>query len=1117
MGKCVVGEVQQHCEPTIFDRSSVINTGAALSVATDSKVQGYYRFEYALTPDDTNLTSCDIAVFKNVAKIYPDNNEPRIVSTWEDDDNNIWITWTHNHTIELDRERLLKFVNHKIIVKIWDGKEYCLPRTKLDRPKLIRYPASSTTDDDKNSPKTIVQRVAQNYTKWLPKPLLYKLKRKLPVEIPLPSLSLQQTIRDIESQITPTEQQIEVSVIEKTTPELPIESADNIANEKNSVKKTKRSTSKSTTRAADDSETKFSKVKPTKHVDEKREKGAIQIIFPSKLLFVGSKEITCRIDDKTPQAIKDCFVNLSIDDFDVLSEHLATEYNPLSLKICHVVNMPSTPLSFKELRKQCEPVYCSYELFDQQEYRTTSKSHQRNIYWDDIYVCFMNLINETSLAKFRNSPIIYIELHDRDEKANIRKSGSSVFGTEVADESIGHVSAVIAKLTIHNPFESRGKPWFPYGTVKLDLSELLLGQTSLECFIPVVPCHAPDIISRTTNAKRIYGVPGAVDTGKYLPIQQGHFLEHGTQMKIVVRLAKPLVNLQLTQLQRSVIATPMTPFTRTVFVFDYNNLEFLSVIETNIHCINAKALELDVYPKNVQAAALSTYKLTEIQRKSLDLNIITGFHLFDDEHHIFVLEGLRDKGIEHLYEQLSKSENQKVDISYDSSLTFDERIYAKLNVDLTRIKLHRPLKEIVQQPLLYVRDMVPKESFEALRRLHEMVKMHNLRSSVKHNLFPTADMIVSLSKEFGVPITQKEFEAFSSYKPYSHNHKKEQSFSPTTATTMFNKNQDNDDDVDITSSKKQNFVEKNIQQIKDASSRNREHRIRENDQILFVAEGPVFHYSTQKLNTTEKALDQIRNYLTENYRSSSFSYNPDHRSGTFSPVLEQSNKDTFESLLRSDSKMSADVNWHYPGYKSSVDSNIHSRTPDPARLDELAKPPESWYKQNNNETKVRESFPWMARKDDFDLWKRHIPSPILNTTASITSEQSRESRSLSKLQQFVVDDERMKFLRSSPRTEMTIQGRLAASQLDKLKGLLKDDPKKKGFMAPKSFYRKLERNKSRSVIPHRSTQSAPLQRTFLRSQTNEDFYDEINDKRRYNLSVQSVETRSFRTLPLTVA
>ena len=61
-----------------------------------------------------------------------------------------------------------------------------------------------------------------------------------------------------------------------------------------------------------------------------------------------------------------------------------------------------------------------------------------------------------------------------------------------------------------------------------------------------------------------------------------------------------------------------------------------------------------------------------------------------------------------------------VEVLYHSDLSFRERLYGPLDVDLCRIKLHEPLSVIVQQPLLYVRDMVPKPCFEALVKLDEV-------------------------------------------------------------------------------------------------------------------------------------------------------------------------------------------------------------------------------------------------------------------------------------------------------------------------------------------------------------------------------------------------------------
>ena len=65
---------------------------------------------------------------------------------------------------------------------------------------------------------------------------------------------------------------------------------------------------------------------------------------------------------------------------------------------------------------------------------------------------------------------------------------------------------------------------------------------------------------------------------------------------------------------------------------------------------------------------------------------------------------------------------------YNSDMMFSERKYAALDVDLCRIKLHEPMSVIVKQPLLYVRDMVPRPCFEALIKLDQVRLSNNLFS-----------------------------------------------------------------------------------------------------------------------------------------------------------------------------------------------------------------------------------------------------------------------------------------------------------------------------------------------------------------------------------------------------
>ena len=50
--------------------------------------------------------------------------------------------------------------------------------------------------------------------------------------------------------------------------------------------------------------------------------------------------------------------------------------------------------------------------------------------------------------------------------------------------------------------------------------------------------------------------------------------------------------------------------------------------------------------------------LFRTQQTSYELNIITGFHLFDDELHLFVLEGRKEEAIDILYKSLPQPEGK---------------------------------------------------------------------------------------------------------------------------------------------------------------------------------------------------------------------------------------------------------------------------------------------------------------------------------------------------------------------------------------------------------------------------------------------------------------------------
>ena len=54
---------------------------------------------------------------------------------------------------------------------------------------------------------------------------------------------------------------------------------------------------------------------------------------------------------------------------------------------------------------------------------------------------------------------------------------------------------------------------------------------------------------------------------------------------------------------------------------------------------------------------IDLYRICRDQQKNRELDIVTGFQLLDGKMHLFVLEGLRDGGIQRLWESMPKPEN----------------------------------------------------------------------------------------------------------------------------------------------------------------------------------------------------------------------------------------------------------------------------------------------------------------------------------------------------------------------------------------------------------------------------------------------------------------------------
>lgn len=1078
-----------------------------------SRPQAFFHTEFNILPG-TSPTVTDLVLYGPLFRLFKYPEAAKNERTWQEGDLT-WVAWSHSQQVDINKDVLLKLFNHTLEMRVWNIKEKLKPTAKNDRlNKPIKLPSNRSGDSENRGVKAKVARQFRNFNKLQPKKS--NEARPLPTQVSFTNIeNVQKKKEELHTEATiddadkksqksrgggsPTPKQL------MGVPSVAIEDGRNsfsrlgrLAGPDGAPQSPKRESPKSKAGSSGkqshhsgspshrqvkssasmasskgggmvDKELTQMRPKRPKRADaaareateHAKQYGVCMIPIKMSTLFAGMKSITNRLESPVP-GVEDCFVTIEISD-SLMAEEQKRELNPMIFKIYSAKNMPDTPLPYGDLSLRCQPVYCKYKFYKQPEHISVGREHGKNIYWDDINVVLAGTIEPSELRQYLNGPAIDVEIHDRDRKREECKPKPALFGDDLEDEKISNVGTVASRRTINNPFIGRNKPWDPYGVSKLDLSEFLLGHQYLYMKVPIHNCAIPDIMgSGDKNEGKIVGLPGAVDGPVDKPLQAGHYVQSNAMLKVKVELAYPLVSVEKVSAKIEYPLTIECPFGRVVFVFDYKNTALLNRLQDIVLEINAQALELDDMPPHVISAALSTYKLSLEQQRSRELNIVTGFQLMDGDIHLFILEGIRDRAVSSLWSALPKPENSDVKVLFNSDYSFGDRLYGPLDVDLCRVKLHEPLSIIVQQPLLYVRDMVPRPCFDALVKLYEITKLSQMKNVVRNDLFPTADMVISMSKEFGVPLTQEDFEELQPLRERTMETEVKIDEEPVilreTSRVWTPIDHFNRDYVDKLVSQekdvsKVDYIKENKDMVKFASDVNKAEK--ELNKVSTVkADVTVAHnYSTQHLNSTELGKEKLRQMLAQ-HPDQRYTYCQNyHHSMTVVPVNVEALKK--QAKAESKARWKTEKGFIYPGFKSMLESNVHPQRPDTAKRDSLQQP---WL-ENMLHVGIlqppldRDRFPWQHRSEDLELYRRPATTFGREPITIHLAGQKLKQEKLQALRndyetwksKIVIKDPRGHFHRSLPATEMDDKGQ---NQIDKLKGLLKDKPDKLSLKRP---------------------------------------------------------------------
>ncbi|KAJ8360848.1 hypothetical protein SKAU_G00173730 [Synaphobranchus kaupii] len=1070
----------------------------SMGVIEAPKSQGYYHIEYNLLPDDPEPTKVDLVLFGLAAKVYMEN-DTKVVKLWREGEK-MWIAWAQSVKVNVTRDLLLKLASHKVTFRVWDTKDRVSVKAKSDRPKAFRLPRGKRQEDPDHSGgppdceaaksggikvmvqklRTLCQKETENATTSSkmhrastsadvenfselkcvtvkPKPATLevmaneKASSSTVINMDCPAASAVELERSNRSLIREDERDAPLpdwkglklkaiqELLKVPTGLKPMQKTYDL------VQSTKALRPSSGTAICPkkpsyikDKPQVLPKRKPVNKTtqesmvfSENIKKNGIALVELSFLhLLAGDKTVT---DWLVPYCHGACegICNISIDK-QLISEALRVELNPLVIRILSASSLPSAPVPYNVLKEKCLPVYCQYKFHTMNVHRTGGQEHGAHVYFRDVNVILTGLLSPGELRECLGGPPLMIEVHDRHRKNTDDPSGGpALSGVEPG------IDQLRSGRTNRDLLREKSNPRNPCGIAKLDLSDLLHGQKCMKLSVPING-SAPLISAGEESDGQ------DVDGPTEPPMPMGFYHYFNSVLKVWVDIAFPLTQLSSNADGHS----PDCPFGRIIYKFTCRNSTALTRLRSEILRINAAAFQLDSYAEERVKTTLSCYEMGTKDQENKDLDVVTGFHVLDGHKHLFILEGLRDKAIKRLWEtipiRLCDSEEERVEVLYNSALSFSNRLYGTLDLSLGPVHLHKQLEIIMRQPEVYLRDTVPPACLHALSRLSLLLHVKKLRNVVQSDLFPSAEMILSLNRELGLIPGRGKGRA----SQVEGNNKAEAETKTKRLMPLDNYN------IEYMEWKQQianqqlhgkikDFIQVNIEEVHQASLSIKQ---RLNPAVLVSLPTPNMetHSCSAQISACTEQVQELPGKETAKERTWRLCCSQESKQVLVDAAEVEA--DLKASEARSRAAWHTHDGFRFPGFKSSVQSNEHPLQPIEARVEELRKPWRENVLHGNTlrPTLMRDTWPWINRLQDFELY-RNSPQ-FFGAVPPVTIHLAGESLRQEQLQYYRNVHEGSPG--NKPVPEFKCHVGVAEGSLGKLEDLLKDKPMKYSLRKP---------------------------------------------------------------------
>ena len=139
----------------------------------------------------------------------------------------------------------------------------------------------------------------------------------------------------------------------------------------------------------------------------------------------------------------------------------------------------------------------------------------------------------------------------------------------------------------------------------------------------------------------------------------------------------------------------------------------------------------------------------------MNTDFLSGFEIIDKEMRMYLIEGHSRKSMHDFYSQNKRehTNDSRFKMIYNPEITFKNRLYAKFNVAIKKIKLRDNLTKIMSEPDIYIRTRVSQEMYDTLQKLGEIRRLDRAQLVREFDLYPDADHLLMLERKYGDSLT----------------------------------------------------------------------------------------------------------------------------------------------------------------------------------------------------------------------------------------------------------------------------------------------------------------------------------------------------------------------------